>query len=135
MKDGSDEKRTNSSTFLKSELEEKIDFGFILKFDVITIKILQKFYGKEIDPLANDLNSFDLKKLHKLLEIEGLKINIETLRKRLDNLASLGFIEKIETYPRIYMAVRDIEKIKNIQSKIRLLRSFFTGDKESVELL
>lgn len=126
----SDEKTIKNSTALKLNLEDKIDFSFILKFDAITLKILQKFYGKEIDPLGVELNSFDLKKLHKILEIEGLKMNIETLRKRLDNLVSLGFLEKVETYPRIYMAVRDIEKIKNIQSKISLLRSFFVGDKK-----
>ncbi|MCS7094022.1 MAG: hypothetical protein RMJ18_02475 [Candidatus Aenigmarchaeota archaeon] len=114
---------------LSTVVEDKIDLNFVLKFDVITIKILQKFYGKEIDPLTTDLNSFDLKKLHKLLEIEGLKINIETLRKRLDNLVSLGFLEKVSTYPRIYMAVREIEKVKNIQSKITMLKSFFSIDK------
>ncbi|MEM5875155.1 MAG: hypothetical protein QXW01_01065 [Candidatus Aenigmatarchaeota archaeon] len=133
MEDLSDEKGVLPSTVLKTKTEDKIDFSFILKFDVITVKILQKFYGKEIDPLTTELNSFDLKKIHKLLEIEGMKINLETLRKRLENLVSLGFIEKVDTYPRIYMAVRDLEKIKNIQSKIQLLRSFFTGDKEKVE--
>ncbi|MEM5832084.1 MAG: hypothetical protein QXI09_01945 [Candidatus Aenigmatarchaeota archaeon] len=133
MRESTDETKSLQSTLLKSKIEDKIDFNFILKFDVITIKILQKFYGKDIDPLTNELNSFDLKKLHKILDIEGMKINIETLRKRLDNLVSLGFIEKVDTYPRIYMAVKDIEKIKNIQSKIQLLKSFFTGDKDKVE--
>ncbi|MGC9058934.1 MAG: hypothetical protein ACP5H3_00800 [Candidatus Aenigmatarchaeota archaeon] len=118
------------STTLALKEKESINLSLIAKFDVITVKILQKFYGKEIDPLTSEINSFDLKKLHKLLEIDGLKINIETLRKRLDNLVSLGFIEKISTYPRIYSAVKDIEKIKNIQSKISLLRSFFEGEKQ-----
>lgn len=116
-------------TSLSLQNKETINLSLIAKFDVITVKILQKFYGKEIDPLTSEINAFDLKKLHKLLEIDGLKINVETLRKRLDNLASLGFIEKISTYPRIYSAVKDIEKIKNIQSKISLLRSFFEGEK------
>ena len=118
-----------STPTLALKEKESINLSLIAKFDVITIKILQKFYGKEIDPLTSEINSFDLKRLHRLLEIDGLKINIETLRKRLDNLVSLGFIEKVSTYPRIYSAVRDIEKIKNIQSKISLLRSFFEGEK------
>ncbi len=119
-----------STPTLALKEKESINLSLIAKFDVITIKILQKFYGKEIDPLTSEINSFDLKRLHRLLEIDGLKINIETLRKRLDNLVSLGFIEKVSTYPRIYSAVRDIEKIKNIQSKISLLRSFFEGEKQ-----
>lgn len=104
---------------------EKIDFTILSKFDVINVKILQKFYGKTIDPLSSEINSYDVETLHELLKIEGLKINKETLRKRLENLVSLNFLEKIETYPRIYTAVRDIEKIKTIQSKISLLRSIF----------
>ncbi|MEM5815193.1 MAG: hypothetical protein QXD89_01755 [Candidatus Aenigmatarchaeota archaeon] len=132
MRESNDEKISISSTLFENKTEDKIGLTFISKFDMVTIKILQKFYGKEIDPLTSNLNSFDLKKLHKLLEIEGLKINIETLRKRLETLVNLGFLEKVETYPRIYMSVRDIEKIRNIQSKILALRSFFTIDK-SVE--
>jgi len=104
---------------------EKIDFTILSKFDVINVKILQKFYGKTIDPLSSEINSFDVETLHELLKIDGIKINKETLRKRLENLVSLNFLEKIDTYPRIYTAVRDIEKIKNIQSRITLLRSIF----------
>jgi hypothetical protein len=105
--------------------EDKIDFTLLTKFDVINVKILQKFYGKTIDPLSGEINSYDLKTLHEFLKREGIKINIETLRKRLDNLVKLNFLEKVNTYPRIYSAVRDLEKIKTIQSKILMLRSIF----------
>jgi len=116
-----------NSTFnsLEIKTEEKIDFTILSKFDVINVKILQKFYGKTIDPFSGEINSFDVKTLYEFLKREGLKINIETLRKRLDNLVSLNFLEKVDTYPRIYSAVRDLEKIKIIQSKIMLLRSVF----------
>jgi hypothetical protein len=112
-------------TPVEIKTEEKIDFTILSKFDVINVKILQKFYGKTIDPFSGEINSFDVKTLHEFLKREGLKINIETLRKRLDNLVALNFLEKVDTYPRIYSAVRDIEKIKIIQSKIMLLRSVF----------
>jgi len=118
-------KENSTINSLEIKSVEKIDFTILSKFDVINVKILQKFYGKTIDPLSSEINSFDVETLHELLKIEGLKINKETLRKRLENLVSLNFLEKIDTYPRIYTAVRDIEKIKNIQSKITLLRSIF----------
>jgi len=110
---------------LEIKSEEKIDFTILSKFDVINVKILQKFYGKTIDPFSGEINSFDVKTLHEILKREGLKINIETLRKRLDNLVLLNFLEKVDTYPRIYTVVRDVEKIKVIQSKIILLRNVF----------
>ena len=121
-----------NSTFnsLEIKTEEKIDFTILSKFDVINVKILQKFYGKTIDPFSGEINSFDVKTLYEFLKREGLKINIETLRKRLDNLVSLNFLEKVDTYPRIYSAVRDLEKIKIIQSKIMLLRSIFEPKNE-----
>jgi len=124
------EDTTLNSLEIKSA--EKIDFTILSKFDVINVKILQKFYGKTIDPLSSEINSYDVETLHELLKIEGIKINKETLRKRLENLVSLNFLEKVDTYPRIYTAVRDIEKIRAIQSKISLLRSIFEpkSDKE-----
>jgi hypothetical protein len=119
--------------FLKESLksEDRIDFTLLTKFDVINVKILQKFYGKIIDPLSGEINSYDLKTLHEFLKREGIKINIETLRKRLDNLVRLNFLEKVNTYPRIYSAVRDLEKIKTIQSKILMLKSIFEARNES----
>jgi len=82
-------------TSVEIKTEEKPDFTILSKFDVINVKILQKFYGKTIDPLSGEINSYDVKTLHEFLKREGLKINIETLRKRLDNLVALNFLEKI----------------------------------------
>ena len=126
-------KENNSPNYLEIKSTEKIDFTILSKFDVINVKILQKFYGKTIDPLSSDINSYDVETLHELLKIEGIKINKETLRKRLESLVSLKFLDKIETYPRIYTAVRDIEKIRSIQSKILLLRSIFESRNDDKE--
>jgi hypothetical protein len=123
-------KENSTLSSLEIKTEEKIDLTILSKFDVINVKILQKFYGKTIDPFSGEINSYDVKTLHEFLKREGLKINIETLRKRLDNLVSLNFLEKVDTYPRIYSAVRDLEKIKIIQSKIMLLRSIFEPKNE-----
>jgi hypothetical protein len=123
-------KENSTLSSLEIKTEEKIDLTILSKFDVINVKILQKFYGKTIDPFSGEINSYDVKTLHEFLKREGLKINIETLRKRLDNLVSLNFLEKVDTYPRIYTAVRDLEKIKIIQSKIMLLRSIFEPKNE-----
>jgi len=123
-------KENSTLSSLEIKAEEKIDLTILSKFDVINVKILQKFYGKTIDPFSGEINSYDVKSLHEFLKREGLKINIETLRKRLDNLVSLNFLEKVDTYPRIYTAVRDLEKIKIIQSKIMMLRSIFEPKNE-----
>ena len=123
-------KENSTLSSLEIKTEEKIDLTILSKFDVINVNILQKFYGKTIDPFSGEINSYDVKTLHEFLKREGLKINIETLRKRLDNLVSLNFLEKVDTYPRIYTAVRDLEKIKIIQSKIMLLRSIFEPKNE-----
>lgn len=123
-------KENSTLSSLEIKAEEKIDLTILSKFDVINVKILQKFYGKTIDPFSGEINSYDVKSLHEFLKREGLKINIETLRKRLDNLVTLNFLEKVDTYPRIYTAVRDLEKIKIIQSKIMMLRSIFEPKNE-----
>ena len=98
------------------------DLSFIAHFDIIVVRILQKFYGKSIDPVNGEMNSYDVQRLRKLLAKDGLKISVEGLRKKLDMLVRLGFLEKIRTYPRIYTPVRDIENIRNIQLKINKIR-------------
>lgn len=98
------------------------DLSFIAHFDIIMVRILQKFYGKSIDPVNGEINSYDIQRLEKLLAKDGLKISREGLRKKLDMLVKLGFIEKVMTYPRIYTPVRDIENIKKIQLKISKIR-------------
>ncbi|MEM5855102.1 MAG: hypothetical protein QW472_02155, partial [Candidatus Aenigmatarchaeota archaeon] len=90
-----------------------------LNFDIITIRILQKFYFNKDFP--NDVNSYYIQQLLSELKSEGLEINLETLRKRLENLVKLNLIEKVETYPRIYMPVRDVEKIRSFLIKVKEL--------------
>jgi hypothetical protein len=41
------------------------------------------------------------------------------LRKRLETLVKLNLIEKVETYPRIYTPIRDVEKIKKLLVKVK----------------
>lgn len=103
----------------------KEDFSFFVNFDIITVRIIQKFYGSKVDPVGGNVNCYYVQQLHKILNAEGLKIGLEGLRKKLEFLVKIGFIEKINTYPRLYMALRDIEKIKKIQIKIAKLRQLF----------
>ena len=98
------------------------DLSFIAHFDIIMVRVLQKFYGKSIDPVNGEMNSYDIQRLRKILIKDGLKISVEGLRKKLDMLVRLGFLEKVMTYPRIYTVVKDIENIKNIQLKINRIR-------------
>jgi len=89
-------------------------------FDVITVRVLQKFY-KTGDKFPNDVNCYYVSQLHAELMREGLKIEIETLRKRLDVLVKLGFLEKVKTYPRLYMPVRNVEKVRMMIERIKQL--------------
>jgi len=109
-----------------SQLRDKLtkdDISFLAHFDIIMVRILQKFYGKRADPLYGEVNSYDVQRLKKILEKDGIRITTEGLRKKLDLLVKLGFLEKVMTYPRIYMTPTDIEKVELIQSKIQKIRS------------
>jgi hypothetical protein len=117
-------------TSLKSLEEEKTkltkeDFSFFANFDIITVRILQKFYTSSLNPLNDEISCFYVKQLQEILASEGLKINLESLRKKLEFLVKIGFIEKVNTYPRIYIPLRDVEKIKKIQGKISKLKEIF----------
>jgi hypothetical protein len=102
----------------------KDDFSFFASFDITMIKIIQKFYGDGLDPVSGNLNTFCTQQLYRLLREEGLKISLEGLRKKLDFLVKIGFLEKVKTYPRIYMPVNSIEKIERIQLTIQKLKQF-----------
>jgi hypothetical protein len=108
----------------KKELTKE-DFSFFANFDIITVRIIQKFYGKTLNPLDSEINCYTVQQLWVILNREGLKIGLEGLRKKLEFLVKVGFLEKVRTYPRIYMPLRDIEKIKRVQKKIEKLRSLF----------
>lgn len=95
--------------------DDKRDLSFFSNFDVITLRIINKFYGNGIGPINGDLNSYYIQQLHTTLSKEGLKISVEGLRKKLDFLVKIGFLEKVKTYPVIYMPRKDIEAIEKIQ--------------------
>jgi len=100
---------------IEKNLQSTEDFSFFINFDVIMIRIIQKFYGNGVNPIYGDLNSFYIQQLHLNLNREGLKISLEGLRKKLDFLVKIGFLEKVNTYPRIYMPLKDIEGIKKLK--------------------
>ncbi|MEM5852880.1 MAG: hypothetical protein QXS37_00680 [Candidatus Aenigmatarchaeota archaeon] len=107
----------NISVQQNIELKKELASIF-LNFDVIMIKILQKFYFNG-ENFPNDVNSYYLQQLFSELRSEGLQINVETLRKRLESLVKLGLIDKVNTYPRIYAPVRDVEKVRNLLIRIK----------------
>lgn len=104
---------------VQETVENKKEISSIfLNFDIITFKILYKFYFNNTQ-FPNDTNCYYLQQLFSELKNEGLLINSETLRKRLESLVKLKLIEKVNTYPRVYMPIRDVEKIKNLLRKVK----------------
>jgi hypothetical protein len=92
--------------------------SIFLNFDVGMMKILRKFYFND-NNFPNDTTCYYIQQLFSELKSEGLQINLETLRKRLESLVKLNLIEKVETYPRIYMPVRDVERVRKLLEKVR----------------
>ena len=124
---GPDESTINvniSANLEKKELTRD-DFSFFADFDIITVRILQKFYGGGFVQNDGPLNTFYVQQLHLVLNKEGLKIGMEGLRKKLEFLVRIGFLEKVKTYPRIYMPIRYVEGIKKIQFRIEQLKKIF----------
>lgn len=79
----------------KSDVIEKIT-EFAEKLDFIDIQILRKFYmtGKEF---PNDTQPYCFPLLYKEMKVNNrLKIGVEALRKRLNNLVKLGLLEKVK---------------------------------------
>jgi len=104
---------------LQQDVESKKEISSIfLNFDVIMIKILQKFYFNE-KVFPADTTCFYVQQLFSDLRSDGLQINLETLRKRLESLVKLKLIEKVDTYPRIYVPVRDVEKVRELLTKVK----------------
>lgn len=104
---------------LQQDLVSKKEITSIfLNFDVVMIKILQKFYfsGKDF---PDDTTCFYVQQLFSELRSGGLQINLETLRKRLESLVKLNLIDKVDTYPRIYVPVRDVERVRSLLEKVK----------------
>lgn len=103
----------------------KDDFSFFAHFDITLVRILHRFYGSATNPINGDINCYTVYQLQQLLSKEGLKVTIGGLRKKLEFLVRVGFLEKVTTYPRVYMPVKDINSIERIQKKISRLREIF----------
>lgn len=87
----------------------------LAKFDKLAVRILTKF-------LDNDTYVFSI--LYKEIEKEGFDICFETLRARLKELCSLGFVTKIgRSNPSVYMINdKEIPLIRKIiQDYVKLL--------------
>jgi len=86
------------------ELAERLDF--------IDVQILRKFYvtGKEF---PEDTRPFCFPLLYREMKVSNhLKIGIEALRKRLENLIGIGFLEKVKnSNPTNYMPVDGKENL------------------------
>lgn len=108
----------------KEEIKKE-DFSFFAQFDIVLVRVLQKFYGSVINPLSNEINCYNTYQLQQTLNKDGLKITTSGLRKKLNFLVKLGFLEKVNTYPRIYMPVRNADGIEKIQKKINQLKEIF----------
>jgi len=92
--------------------------AFITHFDITTIRILQKFYRNGLS-FPGDTSCYYVQQLHSELNREGLKIEIETVRKRLELLVKLKMLDKVDTYPRIYVPVRDVDAVQKVISRVQ----------------
>ncbi len=94
----------------QDEFESKI-LDLVERLDFIDIQILRKFYmtGKEF---PNDTQPYCFPLLYKEMKTNHrLKIGMEALRKRLNNLVKLGLIVKVKkSNPVNYMPVKGREK-------------------------
>jgi hypothetical protein len=113
-----------NTTATKEEIN-KDDFSFFAQFDIMLVRILQKFYGSVINPMSEDISCYNIHQLQQNLSKEGLKITTGGLRKKLNFLVKLGFLERVETYPRIYIPLRKVDGIERIQGKINRLKQIF----------
>lgn len=106
---------TKLEVLIDSNAQEKIEaniLGFAERLDFLDIQILRKFYatGKQF---PFDTKPFCFPILYKeMKENHHLKICKEALRKRLDNLVKIGFLEKIKnSNPCNYIPVKNKEEI------------------------
>ncbi|HKZ45154.1 MAG TPA: hypothetical protein VJ343_00440 [archaeon] len=104
------------SYLLSTQTKGNNDFDKILmladRLDFIDIQLLRKFYmtGKEF---PNDTQPYCFPLLFKeMRESHHLKIGIEALRKRLNNLEKIGLVFKVKnSNPTSYVPTRGLEQI------------------------
>jgi hypothetical protein len=112
--------RLNSISIEKNAEESDI-LPLIEKLDFLDIQILRKFYmtGKEFpsdsQPYCFPILFQEMKANHQL------KIGMEALRKRLNNLVRMGLLEKVKkSNPTNYVPIKEKEK----QVKIIIMKFF-----------
>ena len=106
---------SNLEVLMSASAQEKTELdvlGFAEKFDFLDVQILRKFYATGKD-FPFDTTPFCFPILYKeMKENHHLKICKEALRKRLDNLVKVGFLEKIKnSNPCNYVPVKGEEEI------------------------
>jgi len=84
---------------ITNKIEESFDTSLLQlaeKMDILDVQILRKFYttGKEF-PFDTQPYCFPIL-FKEMRETNNLKIGLEGLRKRLDNLVKFGLVEKIK---------------------------------------
>ncbi len=92
------------------------EISFLDKLDFLDIQILRKFYmtGEEF---PNDTKPYCFPILYLELKVnKQIKIGMEGLRKRLNNLVKLGLLEKVKhSNPTSYLPVRGKEEfVRNL---------------------
>lgn len=106
----------NNETLVAISVEKNIKESNVLsiaeKLDFTDIQLLRKFYmtGKEF---PSDSQPYCFPILYQEMKINHhLKIGIEGLRKRLDNLVKLGFLKKVHnSNPTNYVPITGKEQL------------------------
>lgn len=106
----------------KNDFVEKVN-ELVEKIDFIDVQILRKFYmtGREF---PNDTQPYCFPLLYREMKVNNrLKIGMEALRKRLNNLVKLGLLEKVKhSNPTGYRPVRDnVELVRGVILKFFIL--------------
>jgi hypothetical protein len=99
----------SESELIGKQLEDIISLAE--RLDFLDIQILRKFYmtGKDF---PNDIQPYCFPVLFLEMKVNhNLKIGMEALRKRLDNLVRLGLLEKVSrSNPTNYIPVKGAEQ-------------------------
>jgi hypothetical protein len=116
----------STETLINISVERDIDeviAELVDRLDFLDVQILRKFYstGKEF---PFDTQPYCFPVLYKeMKEVHRLKIGLEALRKRLDNMVRFGFLEKVSnSNPANYMPVKGKEMlVRNMIMKFFLV--------------
>jgi hypothetical protein len=116
----------STETLINISLEKDIEqvvADLVDRLDFLDVQILRKFYSTGKD-FPFDTQPYCFPVLYKeMKEVHRLKIGLEALRKRLDNMVRFGFLEKVSSSnPANYMPVRGKEMlVRNMIMKFFLV--------------